>query len=57
MAAVQLARHLGAEVYATASPAKWPALRELGVDDDHLASSRESGFGAGGRRMAVVRTR
>ncbi|MFF8900938.1 type I polyketide synthase [Streptomyces lydicus] len=58
MAAVQLARHLGAEVYATASPAKWPALRALGVDDDHLASSREPGFGArfgaGGRRMAVV---
>ncbi|MGW8397488.1 type I polyketide synthase [Streptomyces lydicus] len=58
MAAVQLARHLGAEVYATASPAKWPALRALGVDDDHLASSRGPGFGerfgAGGRRMAVV---
>ncbi|MFG2139520.1 type I polyketide synthase [Streptomyces sp. NPDC048650] len=58
MAAVQLARHLGAEVYATASPAKWAALRALGVDDDHLASSREPGFGArfgaGGRRMAVV---
>ncbi|MFI9358440.1 type I polyketide synthase [Streptomyces lydicus] len=58
MAAVQLARHLGAEVYATANPAKWPALRALGVDDDHLASSRGPGFGerfgAGGRRMAVV---
>ncbi|OIJ88637.1 hypothetical protein BIV25_36330 [Streptomyces sp. MUSC 14] len=58
MAAVQLARHLGAEVYATAHPAKWPALRALGVDDDHLASSREPGFGerlgGGGRRMAVV---
>ncbi|MEU5578514.1 SDR family NAD(P)-dependent oxidoreductase [Streptomyces huasconensis] len=62
MAAVQLARHLGAEVYATASPAKWPALRALGVDDAHLASSRESGFGArfgarlgaDGRGMAVV---
>ncbi|MEU7046986.1 type I polyketide synthase [Streptomyces eurythermus] len=58
MAAVQLARHLGAEVYATASPAKWPALRGLGVAGDHLASSREPGFGerfgAGGRRMAVV---
>ncbi|MFD9098590.1 type I polyketide synthase [Streptomyces collinus] len=57
-AAVQLARHLGAEVHATASPAKWPALRALGVADDHLASSREPGFGerfgAGGRRMAVV---
>ncbi|MGW0204460.1 acyltransferase domain-containing protein, partial [Streptomyces sp. NPDC003233] len=58
MAAVQLARHLGAEVYATASPAKWHALRALGVADDHLASSREPGFGerfgAGDRRMAVV---
>ncbi|MFF2612039.1 type I polyketide synthase [Kitasatospora sp. NPDC058046] len=46
LAAVQLARHLGAEVFATASPAKWPALRALGLDDDHLASSREPGFGA-----------
>ncbi|KOV66179.1 type I polyketide synthase [Streptomyces sp. MMG1121] len=58
MAAVQLAQYLGAEVYATASPAKWPALRALGVDDDHLASSREPGFGerfgAAGRRMALV---
>lgn len=44
MAAVQLARHLGAEVFATASPAKWPALYELGLDDDHLASSRDLGF-------------
>ncbi|WP_420809122.1 SDR family NAD(P)-dependent oxidoreductase, partial [Amycolatopsis suaedae] len=44
MAAVQLARHLGAEVYATASPAKWDALRALGLDDDHLASSRDLGF-------------
>ncbi|MFI2608630.1 type I polyketide synthase [Kitasatospora sp. NPDC018619] len=51
LAAVQLARHLGAEVFATASPAKWPALRALGVDDDHLASSREPGFGA---RFAAV---
>ncbi|MEU4117480.1 type I polyketide synthase [Kitasatospora sp. NPDC028055] len=60
-AAVQLARHLGAEVFATAAPAKWPALRALGVDDDHLASSREPGFGerfaelpSGARGMAVV---
>jgi len=44
MAAVQLARHLGAEVFATASPRKWPALRELGIDDEHLASSRDLGF-------------
>ena len=34
MAAVQLARHLGAEVFGTASPAKWDALRALGLDDD-----------------------
>nr|WP_329956167.1 polyketide synthase [Catenulispora pinistramenti] len=44
MAAVHLARHLGLEVFATASPAKWDALRALGLDDDHLASSRDAGF-------------
>ena len=44
MAAIQIARHLGAEVYATASPAKWDALRELGLDDDHIASSRDLEF-------------
>ncbi|MEU4240826.1 SDR family NAD(P)-dependent oxidoreductase [Actinoplanes sp. NPDC026619] len=43
-AAVQLARHLGAEVFATASPAKWDALRAAGLDDEHLASSRDLGF-------------
>ncbi len=31
MAAVQLARHLGAEVFATASPAKWGALESTGA--------------------------
>ncbi|QDQ14834.1 type I polyketide synthase [Streptomyces spectabilis] len=46
MAAVQLARHLGAEVFATASPAKWDAVRALGVDDAHLASSRTDAFEA-----------
>ncbi|WP_286247277.1 type I polyketide synthase [Streptomyces graminofaciens] len=44
MAAVQIARHLGAEVYATASPAKWDTLRALGLDDDHIASSRDTAF-------------
>ena len=44
MAAVQLARHLGAEVYATASPEKWQALTELGVNEGHLASSRDLDF-------------
>ncbi|MFI6039314.1 type I polyketide synthase [Streptomyces sp. NPDC051315] len=60
MAAVQLAQHIGAEVYATASPAKWPALRELGLDDAHLASSRDLRFAdtflaaSGGRGVDVV---
>jgi acyl transferase domain-containing protein/NADPH:quinone reductase-like Zn-dependent oxidoreductase/acyl carrier protein len=56
-AAVQLARHLGAEVYGTASPGKWGALRALGLDDGHIASSRELGFEAafgGGRGVDVV---
>ncbi len=44
MAAVQLAQHLGAEVFATASPGKWGALRELGLDDAHIASSRSLEF-------------
>ncbi|GAA3368398.1 hypothetical protein GCM10020367_06570 [Streptomyces sannanensis] len=44
MAAVQLAQLHGAEVYGTASEPKWPALRELGLDDSHLASSRDLGF-------------
>ncbi|RKN08363.1 SDR family NAD(P)-dependent oxidoreductase [Streptomyces radicis] len=44
MAAVQLARNAGAEVFATASPGKWDALRELGLDDAHIASSRDLDF-------------
>ncbi|WP_281291709.1 type I polyketide synthase [Saccharothrix saharensis] len=54
MAAVQLARHLGAEVFATASPRKWDALRELGLDDDHLASSRTLEFEQRFPRVDVV---
>ncbi|MFB8402644.1 SDR family NAD(P)-dependent oxidoreductase, partial [Streptomyces sp. NPDC055912] len=46
MAAVQLARHLGAEVFATAHPSKWGVLREMGVAEDHIASSRDLGFRA-----------
>jgi len=30
----------GAEVYGTAAPGKWDALRANGFDDDHLADSR-----------------
>ena len=44
MAAVQLARHIGAEVFATASPAKWPVLHAMGLDDDHIANSRTLEF-------------
>ena len=44
MAAVQLARHLGAEVYATASEPKWPVVRELGVPAERIASSRTTEF-------------
>ncbi|MFJ8747523.1 SDR family NAD(P)-dependent oxidoreductase [Embleya sp. NPDC127516] len=60
MAAVQLAQHIGAEVYGTASPAKWPVLRGLGLDDEHLASSRDLEFAdkflgsSDGRGMDVV---
>ncbi|WP_290061779.1 type I polyketide synthase, partial [Amycolatopsis solani] len=44
MAAVQLARWKGAEVFATASESKHAVLRSLGVDDAHLASSRTLDF-------------
>ncbi|WP_431936482.1 type I polyketide synthase [Micromonospora sp. RP3T] len=60
MAAVQIARHLGAEVYGTASPGKWPVLRATGLDDAHIASSRSLDFvdefrdRRGGRGVDVV---
>ncbi|MGW3013544.1 type I polyketide synthase, partial [Streptomyces sp. NPDC001219] len=44
MAAVQLARHLGAEVFGTASPGKWETLRGSGLDEGHIASSRDLDF-------------
>ncbi|WP_121700684.1 SDR family NAD(P)-dependent oxidoreductase [Streptomyces sp. E5N298] len=43
-AAVQLARHWGVDVYGTASPAKWDTLRGQGLDDEHIASSRDLEF-------------
>ncbi|MFB7790609.1 SDR family NAD(P)-dependent oxidoreductase [Streptomyces sp. NPDC056086] len=46
MAAIQIARHFGAEVFATASEGKWDVLRSLGVADDHIASSRTLDFEA-----------
>ncbi|MGO9509513.1 MAG: beta-ketoacyl synthase N-terminal-like domain-containing protein, partial [Mycobacterium sp.] len=36
MAAVQLARHWGLEVFATASRGKWDTLRAMGFDEDHV---------------------
>ncbi|QKW18565.1 SDR family NAD(P)-dependent oxidoreductase [Kitasatospora sp. NA04385] len=59
-AAVQLARHAGAEVFATASPAKWDVLRAAGLDDGHIASSRSTDFAeafltaTGGQGVDVV---
>nr|AFU81771.1 1-hexene synthase 1' [1-hexene ORF1' expression construct pBbA7c-hexORF1'] len=44
MAAVQLARHLGAEVFGTASTGKWDSLRAGGLDAEHIASSRTVEF-------------
>jgi polyketide synthase 12 len=44
MAAVQLAKHWGLDVYATASPGKWKVLRSMGFDDDHIANSRTLEF-------------
>ncbi len=44
MAAIGLAKHTGAEVFATASPAKWDVLREAGIPEEHIASSRDTEF-------------
>lgn len=60
MAAVQIARHLGAEVFGTASPGKWDTLRAQGLDEAHIASSRDLEFeqrvreATGGRGVDVV---
>nr|WP_286012064.1 type I polyketide synthase [Streptomyces violaceusniger] len=60
MAAIQLARHLGAEVFSTASDGKRGLLRARGLDEGHLASSRSLDFEAafsratGGRGVDVV---
>ena len=44
MAAIGIAREIGAEVFATASPSKWEVLEEAGLDEDHIASSRDLTF-------------
>jgi thioesterase domain-containing protein/NADPH:quinone reductase-like Zn-dependent oxidoreductase/acyl carrier protein len=58
LAALQLARAAGAEVFALASPSKWPLCAALGVE--HVLSSRARGFGdeilrrTGGQGVDVV---
>jgi polyketide synthase 12 len=60
MAAVQLARHWGLVVFATASRPKWDTLRAMGFDDDHIGDSRTLDFEqkfltvTGGRGVDVV---
>ncbi|MHA7651631.1 type I polyketide synthase [Mycobacterium sp. ML4] len=60
MAAVQLARHWGVEVFATASRGKWDTLRAMGFDDAHIGDSRSLEFedqfrnATGGRGVDVV---
>ncbi|GGR82862.1 hypothetical protein GCM10010269_22480 [Streptomyces humidus] len=59
-AALQLARHWGAEVFGTASAGKREVLHDWGFDDDHLADSRSLGYAdrfanaTGGRGVDVV---
>jgi acyl transferase domain-containing protein/NADPH:quinone reductase-like Zn-dependent oxidoreductase/acyl carrier protein len=59
-AAVAIGRHLGLEVFGTASPAKHPVLAAMGLDQDHIASSRTTGFeekflaASGGAGMDIV---
>ncbi|MET9388394.1 type I polyketide synthase [Streptomyces sp. NPDC002928] len=60
MATLQLAEHWGLDVFATASPGKWPVLRRLGVCEERTASSRDLGFEAmvaertGGQGVEIV---
>jgi candicidin polyketide synthase FscB len=60
MAAVSIARHLGLEIFGTASPAKHHVLAALGLDADHIGSSRDASFAdrfreaTGGAGMDIV---
>ena len=60
MAAVQLARQRGVEVFVTASRGKWDTLRAMGFDEDHIGDSRTLAFEekflavTGGRGVDVV---
>ncbi|WP_435188580.1 SDR family NAD(P)-dependent oxidoreductase [Streptomyces sp. bgisy126] len=60
MAALQLARHHGLTVYATASTGKWDTLRRLGLGDGAISNSRTVQFAdeflaeTGGRGVDIV---
>ncbi|MCD9591914.1 SDR family NAD(P)-dependent oxidoreductase, partial [Streptomyces sp. 8ZJF_21] len=60
IAATQIARHLGAEIYGTASVGKQHVLRDAGLADDRIADSRTTDFrdtfrdGTQGRGVDVV---
>ncbi|TJZ76761.1 SDR family NAD(P)-dependent oxidoreductase [Rhodococcus oryzae] len=60
MAATQLARHWGIEVYGTASQGKWDTLGSMGFDEQHIGDSRSLHFGeqfmaaTGGRGFDIV---
>jgi polyketide synthase 12 len=60
MAALQIAAHMGVEVFATAHPGKWETLEGLGVEGERICSSRDVVFGerflevTGGRGVDVV---
>ena len=60
MAAVAIARHLGLEVYGTASPGKHRVLAGMGLNEAHVASSRTAEFAGkfltatGGAGMDIV---
>ncbi|MEU8180227.1 SDR family NAD(P)-dependent oxidoreductase, partial [Micromonospora sp. NPDC049047] len=44
MPAVSIARHLGADVFGTASPGKWEVLRGMGLADERIGNTRDTGF-------------
>ncbi|MFJ8396935.1 SDR family NAD(P)-dependent oxidoreductase [Streptomyces sp. NPDC094144] len=60
MAALQLARHHGLTVYATASTGKWDTLRRLGLGDEAISDSRTVRFAdeflaeTGGKGVDIV---
>ncbi|NUT97558.1 MAG: SDR family NAD(P)-dependent oxidoreductase, partial [Saccharothrix sp.] len=54
MAATQLARYLGLDLYGTASPPKWPVLRAAGYPEDRIGNSRTLEFAAKFEAVDIV---